>query len=922
MPFEADNLLKYAVENSPDAFYLSTTDGRIVHVNQSACTALGYTYAELTAMRTSDIDPGEVIQADGTTRIDGVALSGKRGVFESRHRRKDGTIFPVEVTYSNLSVDGREYSYAFARDIYTRKDTERQREELRFIVDHASDAVYIYDRDGGFRYVNDSACRATGYSREELLKLSVFDIAPDLTRESFTQTWDRRRLEGSATVESVHRDRNGKLLPVEITVNTLSIEGRIYSCAFVRDISERKAALQRLEMLQFAIDNSSVPIYFYDDRANITYANKSVSMALGYTQDELTCMTVFDVDPNVTPEIWGALYANVKAGKVGMIPSTNRRKDGTIFPVEVTPTNMIFGDQEFGCSVNLDVSARVAAEKALRESEEKFRVIAETSPVALIIHRTADGAIMFANRAAEILFHRSGASMVGSPVMTLIENEESRQAYSDIMTGKETVQGRELMLDSKDGKTRWASLSASAISLNDEQAVCCVLQDVTEAHDLSLQLSYQAAYDPLTGLVNRREFESRLSRVIKSVGVNGAEHALCFLDLDQFKVINDTCGHIAGDELLRQLGQILKSHIRKSDTLARLGGDEFAALLENCSLSEGRRVANAIREAVQQYRFLWENKSFSVGVSIGLVPIDRPDEDLTEVMRRADTACYQAKENGRNRVHVYHADDAELAQRHGEMQWVSRITSALEQDRLQIWAQKIVSIRNPNDRRVHYELLVRMVDEAGHIVPPGAFLPAAERYNLITRIDRWVIDHTLHWFSRHPDEYEKLKMCSINLSGQSLCNEDLCREIIEYFHAYQLTAEKFCFEITETSAIANLNAATRFMLELRKLGCRFALDDFGSGLSSFAYLKNIPVDFLKIDGLFIRDLETDPIHLALVKSINEVGHVMGKETIAEFVENARILEKLRDLGVDYAQGYGVAKPELLIAGTNAETMAN
>ncbi|HLB30933.1 MAG TPA: EAL domain-containing protein, partial [Gammaproteobacteria bacterium] len=614
--------------------------------------------------------------------------------------------------------------------------------------------------------------------------------------------------------------------------------------------------------------------------------------------------------------IWGALYASVKAGKGGTIPSTNRRKDGTIFPVEVTPTNMTFGDQEFGCSVNLDVSASVAAENALRESEEKFRVIAETSPVALIIHRAADGAILFANRAAEILFNRAGDAMVGNPIITLIESEESRQLYSDVMTGKEMAQGRELMLYSKDGKTRWASLSASAITLNDEQAVCCVLQDVTEAHDLSLQLSYQAAYDPLTGLVNRREFENRLSRFIKSAGVNGVEHAMCFLDLDQFKVINDTCGHIAGDELLRQLGQILKSHIRKIDTLARLGGDEFAVLLLNCSISEGRRVADAIREAVQQYRFLWENNSFSVGVSIGLVPIDQPDEDLTEIMRRADTACYQAKENGRNRIYVYHADDVEMAQRHGEMQWVSRIAAALEQNRFQIWAQKIISIRNPKARRMHYELLVRMVDEAGHIVPPDAFLPAAERYNLISRIDRWVIDHTLHWFSRHPDEYRKLKMCAINLSGQSLSNEDLCRDIIELFQRYQLAAGRFCFEITETAAIANLNAATHFMKDLRKLGCRFALDDFGSGLSSFAYLKNIPVDFIKIDGLFIKDLETDLMHLALVKSINEVCHVMGKETIAEFVENAQILDKLRTLGVDYAQGYGIAKPELMIEGSD------
>jgi diguanylate cyclase (GGDEF)-like protein/PAS domain S-box-containing protein len=1041
MPLKPDNLLNIAVENFLEAFYLCARDGRIVHVNQSACHALGYTYEELTSLRTSDIDPSEVIEVNGTARIDGMPLTRQRGIFESRHRRKDGTTFPVEITYNDITIEGVDYIFAFARDISVRKQTEWQREELRRIVDHAIDAVFVFDRSGRilyanqsavtesgysratllsmtimdldpvltretwetgwskvlagqenilesvhkrkdgttypveisvwladfggvqsasafvrniterkrlnqeaealrfvveksvdqiliydqtgkFYYVNESACKMLGYSRAEFMRLTVFDIVTGLSRDASDRYWEERRKGGMMMLESVHRAKDGRLIPVEVTANTMIIDGKEYSCAIVRDISERKAAMQKLEILQFAIDNSIVPVYFYDDQANITYANKSACQALGYTLEELTRLKVFDMDPNVTPEVWKVLYPNVKTGKAGTISSTNKRKDGTVFPVAVTPTNMSFGDMEFGCSVNLDVSAKVAAEQALRESEEKFRVIADTSPVALIIHRVSDGAILYANRAAGILFDRDSAAMIGTPVTSLIENEDSRKVCVEIITGRNEVHGRELMLNSRDGQIRWASLNAKRITLQGEQAVCCALQDVTEAHNLSLQLSYQAAYDALTGLVNRREFETRLTRAVKSVAVKGTEHAMCFLDLDQFKVINDTCGHIAGDELLRQLGHVLRTHVRKRDTLARLGGDEFAVLLENCSLTQAKRVANTIREAIQNYRFLWDNKAFGIGVSIGLVAIDLPDEGISEVLRRADVACYQAKERGRNRVHVYHADDEELTLRQDELHWVSRITSALEQNRLQIWSQKILSLSNPNARREHYELLVRMVDKNGQIVPPGAFLPAAERYNLVSRIDRWVINRTLRWFSRHPEKYKRLKLCSMNLSGQSLCDEDFLADISASFARYKLDPEKFSFEVAETTAIANLNSATHFINSLKKLGCSFALDDFGSGLSSFAYLKNLPVDFIKIDGVFIKDLHADPLHLALVKSINDIGHVMGRKTIAEFVENKQILKKLRTLGVDHAQGYGIARPELMIDGVTDERTVN
>ena len=473
------------------------------------------------------------------------------------------------------------------------------------------------------------------------------------------------------------------------------------------------------------------------------------------------------------------------------------------------------------------------------------------------------------------------------------------------------------MLTRDNGNHCWLSINAKSIMLQGENAVCTVILDITEAHELSRKLSYQATYDALTGLVNRHEFENRLDRVIKTARQDHTESALCYLDLDQFKVINDTCGHIAGDELLRQLGQVLQLNIRKRDTLARLGGDEFAVLLENCSLAQAERVANTIRQSIQEFRFVWEDKNFNIGVSIGLVPISHNSESITDVLRRADTACYTAKDKGRNRIHIYHPDDEELARRHGEMQWVSRLNIALETGQLQIWSQRIVPVCDEMTRGEHYELLLRMEDSDGRLIAPGAFLPAAERYNISPRIDRWMTSTIFNWFSQHPDEFEKLSMCSINLSGQSLSNEEFLQEILQKFTDYGLSAKKFCFEITETSAIANLSSATYFITTLKEQGCSFALDDFGSGLSSFGYLKNLPVDYLKIDGLFVKDILIDPIDLAMVKSINDIGHVMGKKTIAEFVENREILEKLREVGVDFAQGYGIEKPVLLTRAASA-----
>lgn len=437
-----------------------------------------------------------------------------------------------------------------------------------------------------------------------------------------------------------------------------------------------------------------------------------------------------------------------------------------------------------------------------------------------------------------------------------------------------------------------------------------VFRDVTEPRSLAQQLIRQASHDALTGLVNRRKFEALLQQLLDSAKTQNKQHAVLYMDLDQFKVVNDTCGHIAGDELLRQLALLLQSKVRNSDTLARLGGDEFGVLLEGCPLEQAHQIANQLREAVQDFRFVWQAKTFKIGVSIGLVNIDDKSSDLASIMSAADSACYIAKEKGRNRIWVHQADGAEVVQRHGETQWISRISDAFEDNRFRLYRQTVMPL--VDGKNVKYdELLLRMIDEYNNLVIPTAFIPAAERYGIMPSVDRWVIRKALNWLVAHPNKPGDPSILAVNLSGQSLCDEYFLDFVIEQFALTQIDPKQICFEVTETAAIANWGRALYFISTLKEMGCSFALDDFGSGMSSFAYLKSLPVDFLKIDGAFVRDIDTDRVDLTMVEAITRLGHVMNMKTIAESVESDIILQKVRELGVDYVQGSTIHVPEPL-----------
>jgi diguanylate cyclase (GGDEF)-like protein/PAS domain S-box-containing protein len=546
---------------------------------------------------------------------------------------------------------------------------------------------------------------------------------------------------------------------------------------------------------------------------------------------------------------------------------------------------------------------------ALKASETRYRELYE-NVVAGVFQSTPDGRVMAANPAlVKLLGYASEDELLEINISRdLYVYAQDREGWMRKMAAVGEIRNAELVLRRKDGKRIVVLENSRAV--RDEQG-CTIyyegtLTDITEAHELSQQLSYEATHDALTGLVNRREFESQLHRAIDSC--QNELHALCYLDLDEFKTINDNCGHIAGDELLRQLAQILQTRVRSNDTLARLGGDEFGLLLHNCTIDDAEAVAIGLLKAIGQHQFVWGRNTFAIGASIGLVPIRAPLRGITQLMQAADAACYTAKHEGRNRIHISREDDEGSVQRRGEMQWVARVKQAFADDRFFLEAQPIMPLSRSAATLPSFELLLRMRDEHGKVVPPGAFLPAAERYNLAQRVDRWVLDAALAWLSEHRAQVERIGRIFINLSGDSIADPQLQTLVEERLRRHTVAPHKLGFEITEAAAIGNLTLANRLIAGLRGAGCAFSLDDFGSGVSSFAYLKALSVDFLKIDGLLAGNIATDVVDLEMVRSITEIGHVMGKKVIAESVENRIVLDKLREIGVDYAQGFVVGMP--------------
>jgi len=533
------------------------------------------------------------------------------------------------------------------------------------------------------------------------------------------------------------------------------------------------------------------------------------------------------------------------------------------------------------------------------------------------------GRIVFVNAAAEQLTGWTEREAIGQPMHAVyrVIDEHSRAALDYLaagppVTGDPGDPGRTAVrLIRRDGEETSVhdSLSRTEDERKSVTAYVVVFHDVSQLRALAQQLSWQASHDALTGLVNRRELEHRLAKLLDTAHGQGRQHALLYIDLDNFKTVNDSCGHAAGDELLRNLTSVMGTKIRGSDTLARVGGDEFAALLEACPLDQGLRIANGIREVVRDFRFVWESKSFTVGASIGLVPIDAASGSIADVLTAADACCYEAKNKGRDRVQVHRPQQGVQQREVGEPQMISRLSNAFENGDFVLHQQYIRPLKKAVSSP-HFEVLVRLRAADGELIPPMAFIPAAERYNLLTAVDRFVITEVLRVLAARnrsgatpiaPDA----GMYSINLSGPSIDDSSFPDFLRRQLVKYPVPPSLLCFEITETTAISNLTKAADLMHELKAIGCRFALDDFGIGMSSFAYLKYLPVDFLKIDGTFVKDMATDEMDCAIVEAINRIAHILGMQTVAEIVEDQATLDRLCALGVDYAQGFHIARPE-------------
>ena len=609
------------------------------------------------------------------------------------------------------------------------------------------------------------------------------------------------------------------------------------------------------------------------------------------------------------------------AGEVRNDEYMLRRKDGS--PLVVVDNSRVVRDKQgrvtgFEGTI-ADITERKRAETAMFQAKERAQVTLQSIGDA-VITTDAEGRIDYMNPVAESLTgweNREAQLRLISEVLTVVDERTREPTECPVMRclreGRVLGLSEHTVLVTRRGQEIAIQDTAAPIRDRDGNLAGAVMvfHDVSKERRLHRALHYQACHDALTGLINRREFENRLTAAVESVNQDaGCRHALLYLDLDQFKLVNDTCGHPAGDQLLKQITGVLQSRVRGADTLARLGGDEFGILLQNCTLDQALRIAESLRQAIRDYRFVWQDGMLSVGVSIGIVEITSQTPTVANVMSAADVACYSAKDSGRDRVQVYRADD--VPERHREMHWVSKLTRACEDSSFDLYYQPIVPIGRGTDAREHFELLLRLRDETGGVIAPAEFIPAAERYNVMPAIDRWVVRQALERIVHRGASGIKPYTVAVNLSGNSLNDARFLEYLIGELSGRRLAPGAVCFEITETAAIANLGNVVYFMRELKARGCHFALDDFGSGLSSFMYLKTLPVDYIKIDGQFIENIVHDPVDRSMVEAISRIGTAMGIHTVAERVESVDVLQELARLGIGFAQGFHIARPRSIL----------
>ena len=705
----------------------------------------------------------------------------------------------------------------------------------------------------------------------------------------------------------------------------LKLVGTSLACGLEKvSLADRLADMQ--ERQEMALPCANDGLWDYDAQTNHTWFSPRWKGMLGFAEGDV--ITSPDWHRMVHPEDLARVSAAMRdhiAGKTPMFESVHRLKhtDGEWRWVIGRACARVDDQGRLRrlIGVELDITERKLYEEALFREKESAQITLQSIGDG-VITCDAHGRVEYLNPVAEELtgwrledslgrtideifraFHEETCEPLENPLAVAVRRIRSIKSV------------RPMLLIRKDGNELYIESTASPIrdGTGTVTGGVLVFHDVSESRELNRRLSYHASHDVLTGLVNRREFETRLERALKSAKARETSYALCYIDLDQFKIVNDTCGHPAGDQLLRQVTGLLQTRVRANDVLARLGGDEFGVLLEHCTPDQALRIADSLRQAIHDLRFQWGTNTMQIGASIGIVEIDQRTESVAMLLSAADIACYSAKDGGRNRVQVY--DPASASARHREMRWMARLTNARDEGRLDIMFQPIVRIAETSKARPHYELLLRLLDENGKIVLPDEFIPAAERFNLMPSLDRWVIEKVLRDYvpSTRDGIEEPAFTVAVNLSGTTLSDPGFLEFLIDALEAHEPTPGVLCFEVTETAAITNLGHASYLMREMASRGCLIALDDFGSGLSSFNYLRTLPVNYLKIDGNFVQNVASDPIDRSMVEAIVQIGRAIGIETVAERVETPAVLDTLRRIGVGYAQGFLCGRPAPMAA---------
>lgn len=856
---------------------------------------------------------------------------------EVREPTPDGQVRWTSWTHHPLTDgQGRVWAvHSVGRDITERKLTERSLKEsqarLRSLYESTPAMLHSIDAQGRLLTVSDTWLTKMGYSRSEVIgRNSAEFLTPESHAYARNVVLPRYLREGRCeNIEYQMVRKDGTLIDVLLSATMERDEqGRpLRSLAILEDVTEKHAVEAALranqERLALATRVNGIGIWELDlVNGRLTWSEMmfkifGVEPATfeGRAEDWQRA-----VHPDDLARFQAEMAQAIATGRPMNFDFRIVHGDGRIHDVNASAT--VFYDSEGHplrmLGTNYDVTERKRMERELAEKHELLRVTLHSIGDA-VITTDARGRVQWLNPVAERMTGWGNAEAAGQPLSAVFHIVDEATGAPEMCPVSrclvDTPDDERLTLTqliARDGRTY--GIEDSAAPIRDAQGqvlgVVLVFHDVTEQRRMGHEMSFRATHDELTGLVNRSEFESRLQRALSDSQQRNSEHALMYIDLDQFKLVNDACGHAVGDQLLRQVTELLHSSVRSRDTLARLGGDEFGVILEHCSVEQAERVAQKICDQMEEFRFVHEGRRFRIGTSIGLVPLDKRWSNSDAIMQAADTSCYAAKEAGRNRVHLWFDTDQTMRTRKGEMQWATRLEQALDEDRFVLYGQRIAPIR-PNGEGLRCEVLIRLQEHDGAVIPPGAFLPAAERFQLASRIDRWVVRHVFALLaSRHP-ALTAVHTLAVNLSGQSIADPAFQRYVLELIESQPVDLSKLCFEITETAAITKLAEAGSFVQDMRRLGMRLALDDFGAGSSSFGYLKALQVDYLKIDGQFIKDVVHDPLDRAAVRCFCDVARVMGLKTVGEFVENDPILQELLELGVDYAQGYLIHRPEPL-----------